>query len=353
MKSSVLIVIGSLLAGATLFAQELPQQAKRLTVGGYGEVALTRNFFSDNVYRYSHPDDYRNDPSHGRFDIPHAVIFLGYDFGRGWTLQTEIEFEHTGAGAAVEKEYTEAGEWETEIEKGGEVALEQFWIQKSFAPQFNLRIGHLIVPVGGLTANEQEMKKIAEQYVPNVIYTTYGDLARETGELYDLLAAAARDGVDKLTQSRIDAICAKFLQARQSWEESEAFLFGAASDFGIDPHIDTWPLDADGLATELANAEKVASLAGEDGIAYAAAKLGQELLGFHGIGFVLFRDGKNRSVAALQALEDHEAFAGKTVTGAQELVYAAAVAGDLRDNCYRLCVAWNPDAPAAWARRSM
>ncbi len=205
--------------------------------------------------------------------------------------------------------------------------------------------------LGDLTASEQEMKLIAELYVPNVIYATYGDLARETGELYELLAAAAEGGVDALTQGQVDAICAKFLQARQSWEESEAFLFGAATDFGIDPHIDTWPLDADGLATELANAEKVASLAGEDGIGYAAAKLGQELLGFHGIEFVLFRDGKNRSVAALRANEDHAAFAGKTVTGAQELIYAAAVAGDLRDNCYRLLVAWNPKAPEALAAR--
>ena len=205
--------------------------------------------------------------------------------------------------------------------------------------------------LGGLTESEKEMKLIAEQYVPNVIYSTYGDLARETGELYELLAAAAEGGVDALTQAQLDAICAKFLQARQSWEESEAFLFGAATDFGIDPHIDTWPLDADGLATELANAEKVASLAGEDGIGYAAAKLGQELLGFHGIEFVLFRDGKNRTVAALRANEDHEAFAGKTVSGEQELVYAAAVAGDLRDNCYRLLVSWNPDAPATYAER--
>ena len=205
--------------------------------------------------------------------------------------------------------------------------------------------------LGGLSASEKEMKNIVEQYVPGVVYATYGDLAKETGELYDLLAAAAEGGVKTLTQAQLDAICAKFLQARQSWEESEAFLFGAASDFGIDPHIDTWPLDVDGLATELANAEKVAALAGEDGIGYAAAKLGQELLGFHGIEFVIFRDGKNRSVAALKANEDHEAFAGKTVTGEQELIYAAAVAGDLRDNCYRLCVSWNPDAPAAFAER--
>ena len=133
----------------TLFVATIPfsiTPAQSLSVGGYGEVAMSRNFYSDNVYRYSNPTKYKNDPSHGRFDIPHAVIYLGYDFGQGWSLQTEIEFEHTGSGSAVEKEFTEAGEWEQEIEKGGEVALEQFWLQKSFKPWLNLRIGHFVIP---------------------------------------------------------------------------------------------------------------------------------------------------------------------------------------------------------------
>ena len=203
----------------------------------------------------------------------------------------------------------------------------------------------------GLSAEEQEMKEIVHQYVPQVVYATYGDLAKESNELYELLSAASRKGVASLTQGELDAICAKFLQARQSWEESEAFLYGAATDFGIDPHIDTWPLDVEALATSLSNAEQVAALEGEDGIAYAAAKLGQELLGFHGIEFILFRDGANRKVEKLRSNEDHVAFAGKTVTGAQELVYATAVAGDLRDNCYRLCVSWNSAAPAAYKAR--
>ena len=202
-----------------------------------------------------------------------------------------------------------------------------------------------------LSTEEQEMKEIVHQYVPQVVYATYGDLAKESNELYELLSAASRKGVASLTQGELDAICAKFLQARQSWEESEAFLYGAATDFGIDPHIDTWPLDVEALATSLSNAEQVAALEGEDGIAYAAAKLGQELLGFHGIEFILFRDGANRTVEKLRSNEDHVAFAGKTVTGAQELVYATAVAGDLRDNCYRLCVSWNSTAPAAYKAR--
>ena len=98
--------------------------------------------------RYSQPEQHKNDPSHGRFDIPHAVIYLGYDFGKGWTFGTEIEFEHGGSGSAYEKEDEEGGEWEQETEKGGEVELEQFWIQKSWCKAANLRLGHIVVPVG-------------------------------------------------------------------------------------------------------------------------------------------------------------------------------------------------------------
>ena len=200
-------------------------------------------------------------------------------------------------------------------------------------------------------ALDNDIKAAVEQYVPGVIYKTYNDLASESEELYDLLAAAAEKGVNAISQDEIDEICAQFLEARQSWEESEAFLFGAATDFGIDPHIDTWPLDVEALATALSNSAQVAALEGEDGIAYASAKLGAELLGFHGIEFILFRDGQNRTVEALRGNEDDEAFSGMTVTGEQELIYATAVAGDLRDNCYRLIVSWNPDAAEAYKER--
>ena len=123
-------------------------KTSRLSVGGYGEANFTRNYYSDHVSRYSQPEEHKNDPSHGRLAIPHAVIYLGYDFGKGWSFGTEIEFEHGGAGIAYEKEDEEGGEWEQETEKGGEVELEQFWLQKTFAPWANLRVGHIVVPVG-------------------------------------------------------------------------------------------------------------------------------------------------------------------------------------------------------------
>ncbi len=113
---------------------------KRLSLGGYGEAVMTKNFFSDNYLRYTDPSGYKNE-SHGRFDLPHVVIFLGYDFGKGWSMGSEIEFEHGGTESAIEIEDEEGGEYESEIERGGEVALEQFWIQKSFMPQLNVRAG--------------------------------------------------------------------------------------------------------------------------------------------------------------------------------------------------------------------
>lgn len=127
---------------------------ERLHVGGYGEVACSRNFYSDNYLRYSEPDKYRGG-SHGRFDLPHVVIYLGYDFGKGWSFSSEIEFEHGGTESAVEIETEEAGEYEKEIERGGEVALEQFYIQKEFMPQLRLRAGMQVVPVGATNARHE------------------------------------------------------------------------------------------------------------------------------------------------------------------------------------------------------
>jgi len=199
-----------------------------------------------------------------------------------------------------------------------------------------------------LSETEQTIQALAGTYVEDVVYATYTNLANAADDLYNQIDdAKAKFRAGTLTQSNIDAICSKFLEARAYWEASEAFLYGPATTFGIDPHIDTWPLDLDALALSLSNAAQVAMLDdGDDGIAYAGAKLGQELLGFHGIEFILFRDGKNRALASLQANESDEAFAGKTVTGEQELVYATAVAGDLRDKCFQLEVAWRGESAA-------
>lgn len=135
-----------ILLGATLSMTSVAQ--KHFTLGAYGEAVASRNFYSDHFNRYQFPEKYKDDPTHGRFDLPHIAVNMGYDFGHGWTMGMEIEFEHGGTESAVEVDADESGEYEAEVEKGGEVALEQFWIQKSFSKALNLRAGEIVVPVG-------------------------------------------------------------------------------------------------------------------------------------------------------------------------------------------------------------
>ena len=135
----------------------------RLSLGGYGEVALSRNFYSDHFNRYKDPASYSG-KSHGRFDIPHVVLNIGYDFGKGWSFGSELEYEHGGTESAVEIDAEESGEFEAETEKGGEVALEQFWINKQFwKGELNVKAGEIIVPVGYMN----------QYHLPTEFFTVY------------------------------------------------------------------------------------------------------------------------------------------------------------------------------------
>ena len=142
-------MVAALTSSVDMAAQQSGEKTSRLSLGGYGEAMMTRNFYSDNIYRYTRASDHKDDGSHGRFDLPHVTLNIGYDFGHGWTMGSEIEFEHGGTESAVELDADEAGEYEAETEKGGEVALEQFWINKRFGKgEFNIKAGEIIVPVG-------------------------------------------------------------------------------------------------------------------------------------------------------------------------------------------------------------
>ncbi|MBO4488650.1 MAG: hypothetical protein J5741_03205 [Bacteroidales bacterium] len=95
---------------SVVVVKDSTQKRSRFTIGGYGEAVYKYNFFSDNMFRYTHAANYAETRGHGRVDIPHAVFLFGYDFGRGWTFNTEIEFEHGGTESAVEVETEETGE---------------------------------------------------------------------------------------------------------------------------------------------------------------------------------------------------------------------------------------------------
>lgn len=224
----------------TVAADSVMQHAKgnRLSVGGYGEVAYSRNFYSDSGNRYSSASLHKNDPSHGRFDIPHAVVYLGYDFGKGWTMGTEIEFEHGGAGSAIEYEAEEAIEFENETEKGGEVELEQFWIQKSFGRFLNVRAGHIVVPFGLTNAYHEPLN----------FFTVY----RPEGERTILPCTWHQTGVslwghlgDFRYEAQMVAGLDAFQFSRDGWISggtTKPFEFEVANKYGFAARIDNYTI---------------------------------------------------------------------------------------------------------------
>lgn len=159
MKRLANFLVLSLCTAAPLLAQEerpeltaAEQSAEiyaggydKFRFGGYGEALA--NFMDYGINRYTRPEG--NEKIHrNAISIPRFVLAFDYKFNSKWILGAEIEFEAGGTGSAYELENTENGEYETEVEKGGEVALEQFHITRLVHPAFNVRAGHLIVPVG-------------------------------------------------------------------------------------------------------------------------------------------------------------------------------------------------------------
>lgn len=180
-----------------------------------------------------------------------------------------------------------------------------------------------------VTNDDQQAQDIATQFVDHTVAPTYTALAANAEQLANQLAALKANP----TQQGLQQACETFLAAREQWEKSEAFLFGAAGDYGIDPHIDSWPLDEDAFATLMNSPAMLEALDGEDGDVVAGERLGNALLGFHGIEYILFRNGQPRNVSDITA---------------DQWKYVVAVAGDLRNRCYQLEVGWLGDAaPAA------
>ena len=151
-----------------------------------------------------------------------------------------------------------------------------------------------------VSSSDKEMQKVAKVYVNQVVYPTYQALAANARTLYTTTAAlytAAESGT--MTQAQIDAACEAFKDTRREWERSEAFLYGSASDNELDPHIDLWPLDHEELVNALKNPTLVAGFKGSDPAKFVSENNShfQSVLGFHGMEFVLFREGKNRTVS--------------------------------------------------------
>ena len=194
-----------------------------------------------------------------------------------------------------------------------------------------LEAANKVIATANLTAEQETaLRQVLTNLVNNVIVPTYTQLADDVEDLEKTLNGLT---VNTITQAQIDKACKDFKAARQHWERSEAFLGGAASDFSIDPTIDSWPLDR----TELLDYFK--------GGMKAEIEDESTILGFHALEFILFRAGQNRKVAELQGNDTYTNFT--SVSGADELKYAQQVCRLLKERCFQLQVAWEGEKNAS------
>ncbi|HRE91474.1 MAG TPA: hypothetical protein PK095_20315, partial [Myxococcota bacterium] len=144
--------LGALLP-ALLFAAGLStgpsahgRPAKRgweLGISGYGDLQFA---WHDHEPNQNRPGGARKD-SRATFDTARFVLELEGHAPHGFEFEAELEIEHRGVGAAMELEYEEFGEFEQEVELGGEVVLEELYLAKEFGP-LELKLGRFYVGVG-------------------------------------------------------------------------------------------------------------------------------------------------------------------------------------------------------------
>ncbi len=196
-----------------------------------------------------------------------------------------------------------------------------------------------------------ELSAVANTYVNDIVYPTYADLRANAKVLKDACEKAYTNAqAGTLSDQDIVDACEAFKNARREWERSEAFLYGAAENNEIDPHIDSWPLDKDQLVRALNDQTLITGIKGENRAEFIYSENGsfQSVIGFHGLEFVLFRNGAPRTAAALNTYEtgnaDDSSEGMASVHGHDELAFAAAVAGDIYNMTTLLQYGWNGDA---------
>jgi hypothetical protein len=104
--------------------RDLESALNKVHIGSYGEVHanLTQGSESDKI------------------DFHRMVLYLGYDFADWIRFHSETELEH----AFVKDNDTEDGGQAS----GGEISLEQAYVDFLFSDKFNIRAGRLLTPLG-------------------------------------------------------------------------------------------------------------------------------------------------------------------------------------------------------------
>lgn len=146
-KTLLFLVITLLCVSST----GLADTGKKLEFDGYGEIQFTY---------FDHGADQTQEGGSGSdnrlvFDLTRFVLNLEAELGGGFKFESEIEFEHGGTGSALELEFEEFGEYEHEVENGGEVILEELYIEKELTDGLEVKVGRFYVAIGLLSSRHK------------------------------------------------------------------------------------------------------------------------------------------------------------------------------------------------------
>lgn len=134
---------------------------------------------------------------------------------------------------------------------------------------------------------------IAEQFVDVVVLPTYQDLQEKNRTLLDVVNQFRENPSD----ANFENVCNAWLEAREPWEKSEAFLIGPVANWGLDPNMDSWPLDVNAIVQLLEsqnwNEMQWSGDYNEDSETIGAA---QNVRGYHTLEFLSFKNGEPRKV---------------------------------------------------------
>jgi len=134
---SLLIILFFSLIGYTQEENAYLKESPKFYLKAYGVV---------NYYAFDWDTDLAR---RNAFDTERLNIYLYYDFTDKIQFKTEIEFEHGGTGVTMELDkFEEFGEYEVELEAGGEVKIDQLNILFKYKPWLNFRIGRVKLYMG-------------------------------------------------------------------------------------------------------------------------------------------------------------------------------------------------------------
>ncbi len=139
---------------------------------------------------------------------------------------------------------------------------------------------------------DEAMDAVIATYVDKVVIPTYAEMEKKVSAMEVAVEAFLNDAA---SQTKLDAACNAWRAARKPWEQSEAFLYGPADYENLDPSLDSWPLDKDGIDQLLASTD----WSEIDGDTEDA----QGLRGFHTLEYLLFEEGQPRKATALTSNE--------------------------------------------------